>query len=1010
LAAVGIVAWTTTAAPAEDDFVPLPNPEFTEGGDAPTGWKLSGGQGRWVDRQVLEVTGDGKGSNCWQCDYRFQPGALYRFQFRGRATAGGGCVISGPGFANHDWQLTPEWKWYGYVFRTPDNAGHEPVRLGQWEAKGTFQFDAVRLCRVVPVHCIGRISESLGEGETVRGGCYTFSGTFAREATNFHRTLESATAAFNSDRWHFTGKGHVTYLFPAPQWNLRTGRVTVNVNYRARGGCLVEVGTDSQPWRRLGTQDGVGTFSADVPEDYLRESFRLRLRGSTDDSNFQVDRMFVSGTSNDAVEQRGKTCYLDIERPSNGLYVEAALLVPTGPNGTNALWVTARQAGTGDLGAELTGTLTPTDGQAITLPKAFTQLDDGKPATFSMPLAVVKPGRNEIALQLAAPGVKPLGMHMTYVLPDYYRADYGALIGEAGEQAAVWWCDATHKIAPQRGLPEAKSAAAELSAARNDREAVQIVVRPEKPLKGFTAMAGPLVHSRAGILPAEGAEKAGQAGKMPALQILRVVYHFVEHPTDATGVADWWPDALPPIKRALDLPAGKNQPLWVLVYVPKDAKSGDYAGKITLRADGWSQEVPIKLHVWDFALPEKNHIDTALGLSPQTIWQYHQLKTEADKRRVFDMYLQSFADHRISPYDPVPLDPIGVKFLTEVDPPRAELDFARFDAAMARAIEKFHLTNFQVHLQGMGGGTFQFRVEPSIGKYGQDTPQYKAVMASYLGQLESHLREKGWLRMAYTYWFDEPDPKDYEFVRRGMERLKKHAPGLATMLTEEPGDALAGPIDIWCPVSFNYNRTEAEKRRAAGERLWWYVCCGPKAPHCTLFIDHPAVELRTWLWQSWQRNITGVLIWSTNWWTSPSAFPDKPQNPYEDPMGYVADHATPKGTKQFWGNGDGRFLYPPESAAVPGHAGSGPVIEPPVSSIRWEMLREGIEDYEYLYLLRELLAKRRGSLPAEQVKQYEELLTVPEAITRDMTTFSTDPAPIYARRKAIAEAIERLQR
>jgi hypothetical protein len=127
-------------------------------------------------------------------------------------------------------------------------------------------------------------------------------------------------------------------------------------------------------------------------------------------------------------------------------------------------------------------------------------------------------------------------------------------------------------------------------------------------------------------------------------------------------------------------------------------------------------------------------------------------------------------------------------------------------------------------------------------------------------------------------------------------------------------------------------------------------------------------------------------------------------------MGYVADHTTPKGTKQFWGNGDGRFLYPPESAAVPGHAGGEPVIEPPVSSIRWEMLREGIEDYEFLCLLRELLTKRRGSLPAEQVKQYEELLTVPAAITRDMTAFSTDPAPIYARRNAIAEAVEWLQR
>jgi hypothetical protein len=262
--------------------------------------------------------------------------------------------------------------------------------------------------------------------------------------------------------------------------------------------------------------------------------------------------------------------------------------------------------------------------------------------------------------------------------------------------------------------------------------------------------------------------------------------------------------------------------------------------------------------------------------------------------------------------------------------------------------------------------------------------------------------------MAYTYWFDEPDVKDYAFVRGGMERIKRSAPGLTTMITKQPEDAMAGAVDIWCPVTPSYNREAAKRRQAKGERLWWYVCCGPKEPYCTLFIDHPATELRVWLWQTWQRNISGMLIWSTNYWTSDTAFPDKPQNPYEDPMGYVSGYGTPKGAKQYWGNGDGRFIYPPERAAVPGATGPGPVFDPPVSSIRWEMLREGVEDFEFLYLLRERLAKHRASLKPEEVKQYEALLEVPAEITRDMTTFATDPSPIYARRAAVAEAIERL--
>ena len=85
---------------------------------------------------------------------------------------------------------------------------------------------------------------------------------------------------------------------------------------------------------------------------------------------------------------------------------------------------------------------------------------------------------------------------------------------------------------------------------------------------------------------------------------------------------------------------------------------------------------------------------------------------------------------------------------------------------------------------------------------------------------------------------------------------------------------------------------------AEGDRFWWYVCTGPKAPYCTLFIDHPATELRVWLWQTWKRQISGILVWQTNYWTSGAAYPDNPQNPYEDPMGWVSGYSTAAGTRR----------------------------------------------------------------------------------------------------------------
>jgi hypothetical protein len=409
-------------------------------------------------------------------------------------------------------------------------------------------------------------------------------------------------------------------------------------------------------------------------------------------------------------------------------------------------------------------------------------------------------------------------------------------------------------------------------------------------------------------------------------------------------------------------------------------------------------EVPISLHVWDFALPATPRTQTALGLSMGTVYRYHHATTGDQQRALFDKYMRNFADHRISPYNPTPFDPMEIRFVPDANPPRAEISFDRFDVAMRQAIERWHITSFSVPLPGIGGGTFYERNEGEIAGFKAGSPQYEAMFASMVGQIESHLREKGWLDKAYIYWFDEPEPRDYEFVRVRMDRVRKHAPGLCRMLTEQPVDPLVGAVDLWCPILDAFEPTRAAERRAAGDRFWWYICTGPKAPYCTEFIDYPDTDLRVWCWQTWQNQISGLLIWETVYWTSASAFPDSLQNPYKDPMSYVVGYGTPAGTKKYWGNGDGRFLYPPESAA----GGANQFVdEAPVSSVRWEMLRDGIEDLDYCYLLTDLLAARGegGGRPE-----------VPASITTSRTSYTLDPRPIYEHRRRIAERIEALAR
>jgi len=589
---------------------------------------------------------------------------------------------------------------------------------------------------------------------------------------------------------------------------------------------------------------------------------------------------------------------------------------------------------------------------------------------------------------------------------DYFNAEYSQLPVGSTDDVGLWWASSGWKISPDKPLPKATSRAILIRAARNEAEAAQLIVWPMMPtigLQGLVIRVGALSGPGGAVIGAENVE------------VLKVQYVNVTTPTDKSSVPGLWPDPLPPLKGPIDLKPNKNQPFWVRVKVPRDARAGSYTGKIGIAAKNYNADVTLRIEVYDFELPDRMTCTTAFGFSPQNVFRYQKISDLEDKRQVLEKYWANFSAHHISPYNPAPLDAIKVSWpkVTASSKPeqlKPVLDWTGWDKAMERGIDHYRFNSFRLSIPGMGGGSFHARYEPKLLGFGEETPHYKVLFDSYCTQLQEHLRDKGWLDEAYIYWFDEPAPKDYEFVMNGFRKLKEAAPDINRMLTEQVEPKLTGGPNIWCPVSRNYEHEPAEQRRREGEKFWWYVCTGPKAPYCTLFIDHPGTELRVWLWQTWQRKIDGILVWQTNYWTSTAAYPDRerPQNPYEDPMGWRSGYSTPKGVKKPWGNGDGRFIYPPEAAADAHPAG--PVLEGPVDSIRWEMLRDGIEDYEYLVILKSILEAKQDKLSALQRKEYAALLEVPEEVTKDMTTFTQDPAPIEAHRDRIARAIVELNK
>lgn len=973
---------------------------------APVGWRLSGGVGEVVDLpdpqygRAVRVTGDGTSSNWWWQPVGFEPGGVYNLRFSGRRVdgAGGGAAIAGPVFANRDFAIdSKEWGPYGFVFATPREVKDRTFRLGQWHVRGSIDFATVTLEPVQPVHSrVGSIK--LGAGERTDGKTYVFFAPLDGRGSNYSRPLASFSADFNSNRWVFGPGADVVYRHVIAGARQETAHVDINVHQHTRGACVVEVSTDGRTWAEIGRIDRATAQRFEVPKDRLpAEPVWVRLRADGD-SAFQINAYAYAASLDVAPPSGiGTTHYVELNALDPGLdvHVDDLGVLRPGIQGRVSLSVTNR----GDHERTLVVSARTAQFGGAGEPSPMLKSDParvapGQTVHMSVPITVESVGSMVGRIDVFEDVQKPLyTATWQFLVPMLYSADYGAKLPGGNEDVALWWSDATRKIDRQRPVPSATSEAVQLMAARNEFEAAQIVVRATRALQGLSAAGGALRGPGGAVIDASN------------VTVLRVRYVPVRVPTDYVGCVGDWPDPLPPLDKPIDVAAGSNQPLWVLVRVPEDAAAGDYAGTLRLSAQGWSADVPLRLHVWGFALPRTPYTQSAFGLSTGTIYQYQGLRREADQRAVFDKYMESFRDHRISPYDPVPFDAIQTRFLDQANPPRTEVNFGRFDDAMQRAIDEWHITSFQLPVPGMGGGTFHSRNVGQIAGYEAGTPQYEAMFASMIRQMQDHLREKGWLDKAYVYWFDEPDPKDYEFVREGMERIHKDAPGIRRMLTEQPAEALFGAVDLWCPITPAFDPAAAAARQAKGEHFWWYVCTAPKAPYCTLFIDHPATELRVWLWQTWQHKIDGILVWQSAYWTSSAAFPDSLQNPYDDPMAYVSGYSLPAGRKEYWGNGDGRFLYPPEAAA----GGSAePLIAGPVSSIRWEMLREGIEDVDYLHLLEAAIDANKAGVGEDVLKEARALLTVPPEITSSMTAFTVDSTPIYARRRAVAEMIERL--
>ncbi len=504
-----------------------------------------------------------------------------------------------------------------------------------------------------------------------------------------------------------------------------------------------------------------------------------------------------------------------------------------------------------------------------------------------------------------------------------------------------------------------------LDAARDEAESFQVVVIPSgEALESVTVEAGPL---------------EGPGGELPVAW-RRVDYVETADPKYPTEYVGWWPDPLLECE-SFSVKADERQPIWCSVAVPADATPGVYTGTVTVSHGGDSASVPVTVRVRNFALPRPGTLSTAFGLYASFFsrWWYGQepYKDNLDIEKYAEWGQWLGENYRLAPKN------IGREFISvKVTPDDVEVDLGGLQTTVAPVAEDWWAPySFCLH-----------RVPTSSAirdPDGQHTPDDAARVTK---AIKDEWERLGLPKNVYIYGYDEPRPGEYAFLQEAYRKIKDVAPEYPIMqtLSDPYPEALAGLVDIWCPLTPAMNSPFYEERREAGDTLWTYVCCGPLPPHANFFIDQPATDHRVLFWQTWKAGATGLLYWGICIWDGlPSVAAGEPHWP--DVPARMEDHTT---YKTFKVNGDGLLVWP------------GPNLEP-IPSIRLECIRDGIEDYEYLALLGRLVeeAKEMG-VATKLVAEAEELLVVPEEISASMTDYTKDAGLVLERRRMVGDMIE----
>ena len=425
-----------------------------------------------------------------------------------------------------------------------------------------------------------------------------------------------------------------------------------------------------------------------------------------------------------------------------------------------------------------------------------------------------------------------------------------------------------------------------------------------------------------------------------------------EHYVNVNG--QMLPDALPPVDGAVEVKGGKSQGFVVKVWAETNQPAGLYSATLNITDAATGKVVKtatVYVNVYGFSLSDETALRTAIGMGDWPIVASYQNKgmTDVEYWDLYKIYYDFLLENRLCAY---------------------RLPYRLDDSRVEEYLNNPRVNSFVIN------------------KISDNEAQAHEILS----------RNESWLKKGFYYYVDEPTNQGLlDNLAAAGNRLSGTFPGYRqvspffTNMNVGEGDQIEfmkDYVNIWCTKPFAFTPrdkaiiagtqfmttsaqdakygTFAERMAALareGHETWLYVCWEPGQPYANWLALGDGTEPVVSVWQCKMTDSVGFLYWDCAYWTA---------DPMNDltPLVGAASH------------GDGVLLY--SGAAIGSYE--------PISSHRLENVRMGIQDYQLLTMLEELVGAEAA----------DEMVAM---VTTDVVTYTSDDDYLKAVRVLLLEKV-----